>query len=121
MAQVMELLLSKCALGELNLEIMILKELKYQWNMLNMILKGVAVDKYIIYEHHYTLPEQGCQNMIHDILECSRSTSKSIGHDFVFKVTIMSLEGSLILVIFMNHNLVKPRFKIQGGKPFGTL
>ena len=99
MAQIMQLLDNKRTFREFHLELMLFQQLKDCLDMLYVLLECVAIDQYVIYENHDTLPEQWSEHMVHDGLECSWSTNETIWHNHVFKVPMMSLEGCFILII----------------------
>ena len=74
--------------------------------MVEMLLKRLAVNKYIIKEDNSTLVEARFQSIVHGSLESVGCTRKAKGDDLEFIMAHMSGERSLMLFTFTQPYLV---------------
>ena len=68
--------------------------------MVDMLLKGLAVNEYIIKEDNSTPAEARFQSTVHGALESAGRTRKPKGDDLEFVMAHMSGERSLMLFTF---------------------
>ena len=75
--------------------------------MHEVVLPGSAIDQDIVKEDQDKLPETRSKSCIHGILEGTRGSYKSEGHNLEFKLTKVCLEGSFEFVPRFHADLVK--------------
>ena len=73
--------------------------------MVEMLLKRLALNEYIIKEDNSTPVEARFQSTVHGALESAERTKKSKGDDLEFIMAHMSGQRSLMLFTFMQPYL----------------
>lgn len=74
MAKKLQLVLCKHALGLFEVQLVVVKQSKDNFQVLDMQIHSRTVDKYTIQENHHTLAQKRSHNMIHKLLECGRGS-----------------------------------------------
>lgn len=75
--------------------------------MIQVLLQGPAVHKYIIEEDYNALPEQWMKSAVHSPLEGVRCASQLECHNSEFKMTPVHLECSFVLFPRRQPDLVE--------------
>jgi len=85
-----------------------------------MTVHGRTIYKYVIQENQNKFPEEWLQDLIHKTLECGRSVGQTKRHDPELILSLMGLEGSLVLIFLQHSNLMVAYLHIQFGEHSST-
>ncbi|PHT68419.1 hypothetical protein T459_27906 [Capsicum annuum] len=87
-------------------ELMISESLKYDFEMVCMIILTARIDQNIIYEDYDEHVQVLLEHLVHQVHESGWGISKTEGHDQKLEVTISSMKISLQNVIFFDFELM---------------
>jgi hypothetical protein len=120
MTQVVNLLLTERTLAQFHLPLVTAEQVEYHRQVFDVLWQCLAVYKYIVKEDDDTSAEEWLQGFIHGAQEGGWGASEAERHDFVFLVSCVRLEGSLILLSWCQSDLVVASAEIHFGEPGGA-
>jgi hypothetical protein len=119
-SQIGKLLLSKCTLTELRIQLIVKQDLKDNPYVFNVILQCLTKNQDVIHKNQDKFPHTLAKYCIHETLKRSRCISEPKWHHSKLKMTMVCFKGSLGF-IYRNHlNLMKTRSKVYGGEVLDT-
>jgi hypothetical protein len=97
-AQIRDLLLSKVAFVELDVQLIVKQGLENQLEVSNVIIKCGTVDQNIIHKYQHKFSHVFAKDIIHKALKGGWGICKSKRHNSKLKMSMMSFECSLGLI-----------------------
>ena len=84
--------------------------------MIHILLAGFTKDKDIVKVDNIDSIKEPGEGLINISLKGSRGISKAEGHYYIFKVAILYIKRSLLVVLLLNRNLVIGILEVKFGK-----
>jgi sirohydrochlorin ferrochelatase len=110
----------KSTLAELGIELMVMKSLQNNSEMLHMLFFTLGIDQDVISEDHDKLVQLRHEHGVHQVYEMCRSIGESKWHNQIRVQPVPDREGSLRDIFQTDLDLVITRMEIDLRKDFST-
>lgn len=106
MAKKINFQLYERALLLLNIELIILQHLKYNLQVLGVLLQSVTIDHNVVKIYHYKLIKIWLEDSVHERVKCGQNVSEVVSHDLELGYPISSHTSNLWLISFHKPYLI---------------